>query len=258
MPGARRRNEVLVTETSDGRGLERGQGVALWRQIEQRLAEEIARGVLAGGQKLPTEATLAASFGVNRHTLRQAMAALAERGLIRIEQGRGTFVQENVVEYLIGKRTRFSEIISRQNRQAVGFLLRSARIEADEEIARELGVRRRTPCLFLETFHEVDGQALSLNSGFFPASRFPDLIAVYQETRSITKAFARHGLEDYWRKVTRVTARMPTDEEAAQLRQARTRPVLTVESVNVDGAGKAVQFSRTRFAADRTQLIFQT
>ena len=247
-----------MTDTREGLRLERGQGVALWRQIEHRIAEEIARGVFVGGAKLPTESVLAARFGVNRHTLRQAMAALAERGLVRIEQGRGTFVQDNVIDYLIGKRTRFSEIISRQNRQATGYLLHSARIEADEEIARELGIRRRTPCLYLETFHEVDGQALSMNSGFFPARRFPDLIAVYERTRSITKAFAEHGLDDYWRKITRVTARMPTDEEAAQLRQARNRPILAVESVNVDQTGAPVQFSRTRFAADRTQLIFQT
>ncbi len=247
-----------MTDTREGLRLERGQGVALWRQIEHRIAEEIARGAFGGGAKLPTESVLAARFGVNRHTLRQAMAALAERGLVRIEQGRGTFVQDNVIDYLIGKRTRFSEIISRQNRQATGYLLRSARIEADEEIARELGIRRRTPCLYLETFHEVDGQALSMNSGFFPARRFPDLIAVYERTRSITKAFAEHGLDDYRRKITRVTARMPTDEEATQLRQARNRPILAVESVNVDQSGAPVQFSRTRFAADRTQLIFQT
>ena len=238
--------------------LQRGQGIALWRQIEQRLEQQIAEGVFPSGEKLPTEPELAKRFGVNRHTLRQAMAALAKRGLVRIEQGRGSFVQEHVLDYLIGKRTRFSEIISQQNRQATGYLLHSAEIAADRDIARELGIRRRTLCIHLETFHEVDGQPLSMSSTYFPAKRFPDLVAVYEETRSITKAFAHHGLDDYWRKVTRVTARLPDEEEATRLRQARTRPVLAVEAVNVDEQDRPVQFSRTRFAADRIQLIFDT
>ena len=60
------------------------------------------------------------------------------------------------------------------------------------------------------------------------------------------------------RKVTRVTARMPDAEEVANLRQASSRPVLVVESVNVDGDGRPVQFTRSRFAGDRTQLVFET
>ena len=53
--------------------LERGKGVAVWRQIEQQIADDIARGVFAEGSRLPTEPALAERFGVNRHTLRRAM-----------------------------------------------------------------------------------------------------------------------------------------------------------------------------------------
>ena len=65
--------------------LQRGQGVALWRQIVQEIAGDIATGRFRGGDKLPTEPELAERFKVNRHTLRRAMAALAEEGLVRIE-----------------------------------------------------------------------------------------------------------------------------------------------------------------------------
>ena len=238
--------------------LQRGQGVALWRQIEQSLAEDIAAGLFSGGERLPTELELSERFGVNRHTLRRAMAALSERGLVRVEQGRGTFVQEHVIDYLIGKRTRFSEIISRQHRKPAGRLLRAFETRAGEEVARELRLRKQTPCIYLESLGEVDGQPLSLGSSYFPAKRFPDLVRIYSETGSVTKAFEHHGVGSYVRKVTRVTARMPDAEEAANLRQASNRPVLVVESVNVDGNDTPVQFTRSRFAADRTQLVFET
>ena len=238
--------------------LQRGRGVALWRQIEQSLAEEIAAGAFSGGERLPTEQALSKRFGVNRHTLRRAMAALSERGLVRVEQGRGTFVQEHVIDYLIGKRTRFSEIISRQQRKPAGRLLRSYETRAGDEVARALRVRKQTPCIYLESLGEVDGQPLSFSGSYFPAKRFPALVRIYSETGSVTKALEHHGVGGYVRKVTRVTARMPDAEEAGHLRQATSRPVLLVESVNVDGEGRPVQFTRSRFAGDRTQLVFET
>ena len=238
--------------------MERGQGVALWRQIEQSIAADIAAGRFSGGEKLPTELELSKRFGVNRHTLRRAMAALSERGLVRVEQGRGTFVQEHVIDYLIGRRTRFSENIMRQHRKPGGRLLRSYETRAGEEVARALRVRKQTPCIYMESLGEVDGQPLSFASSYFPAKRFPDLVRIYAETGSVTKALEHHGVGSYMRKVTRVTARMPDSEEVANLRQPSSRPVLVVESVNVDSDGRPVQFTRSRFAGDRTQLVFET
>ena len=66
---------------------ERTAGMALWRTIETTLAAEIAAGLFKPGDRLPTEAELSRRFAVNRHTLRRAMAALADAGKVRIEQG---------------------------------------------------------------------------------------------------------------------------------------------------------------------------
>src|SRR3546814_2442917 len=59
---------------------------------------------------------------VNRHTLRRGVASLEQEGLLRVEQGRGTFVQERVVDYRLGKRTRFTENILKQSRIPSGEL----------------------------------------------------------------------------------------------------------------------------------------
>lgn len=238
--------------------IERGTGVALWRQIEQQLAEDVTGGIFPEGSRLPTEPELAERFGVNRHTLRRAVSGLVEQGLLRVEQGRGTFVQENVVDYLIGKRTRFSEIITRQQRNPTGRLLRAYELEAEAAIARELGLKTGTPCILLETVNDVDGRPLSTSSNYFPAQRFPELIPVYSETRSITKALTHHGAGNYTRKTTRVTARLPDAEDAKTLKQPASRPVLVVESINVDEAGKPVQYAYTRSVADRMQIVFET
>ncbi|HEX7200561.1 MAG TPA: GntR family transcriptional regulator, partial [Dongiaceae bacterium] len=70
----------------------RGQGISLWRQIAESLSADVKAGRVKPGERLATELELAERFAVNRHTVRRAMAALADQGLLRIDQGRGTFV----------------------------------------------------------------------------------------------------------------------------------------------------------------------
>src|ERR1700753_1866513 len=60
----------------------------------ERLGQSIRLGVLAAGEQLPPERELADTFGVSRVTLREAIKALREGGLVESRRGRGggTFV----------------------------------------------------------------------------------------------------------------------------------------------------------------------
>jgi GntR family phosphonate transport system transcriptional regulator len=243
---------------SRGLALARGQGVALWRQIAQRLERDIAGGTHAPGGRLPTEAELASQYGVNRHTVRRAMEELEGRGLVRIEQGRGSFVAEDVVDYRLGPRTRFSEIIRRQNREPGGRILRVAEVAAETGLAEQLGIRRGRPVVVVERLSLADGRPLVLGTHHFPSSRFGRIPELLRQDPSITAALAACGVPDYRRQVTRVTARLPTPEEAEILQQSRNRPVLVTEAVNVDPAGEVVDLSIGRYAAGRAQLVVES
>lgn len=235
--------------------INRGIGVALWRQIQTVLEDEIGNGTFAPGEKLPTEQKLAARFGVNRHTIRRALGRLADRGLVRVEQGRGTFVQENVIEYPLGKRTRFSENLSRQKRLPGGTMINSGRIVADKEVARALEIEEASPVVLLVTAGEADGQPISLSSHYFPTPRFDGFESIYKATGSITEALHHYGVKDYLRKRTRIIARMPTSAEARKLRMPRNRPVLVTESVNIDSNGMPIEYGVTLFCSDWVQLV---
>jgi DNA-binding FadR family transcriptional regulator len=52
----------------------------------------IVSGELVDGESLPAERELAARFAVSRNVVREALGALTQRGLVRVEQGRGAFV----------------------------------------------------------------------------------------------------------------------------------------------------------------------
>ena len=113
-----------VERSQTGRcAIERSGGVALWRQIARSIEQDIADGTLTAGARLPTEAQMAVRFGVNRHTVRRALEELSRAGLVQVEQGRGSFVAEDVLDYAISARTRFSEWIRAHNKEPGGLVL---------------------------------------------------------------------------------------------------------------------------------------
>ena len=232
-------------------------GQALWRQIADAIEAEVVKGTYKPGEKLPTEFTFAARFDVNRHTVRRAIAYLVEKGLLHVEQGRGTFVFEHVVDYAVGKRTRFSQIIADQHRAPGGTLLSVNMRQAGDIAAKALEVSKSTKVLVLRTLGEVDGRPMSLSDHMFRVSEVPGLVDAYEQSKSLTKALAAIGIPDYVRKITKVTTRLPTRDEAVLLQQPPNRPVLVSESINAKPDGTPLEYGVSLFAGDRVQLVFE-
>jgi GntR family transcriptional regulator, phosphonate transport system regulatory protein len=230
--------------------------VVIWQRIAEVLAAEIGSGSIPPGARLPTETALAQRFGVNRHTLRQAIGALSTAGLVSVQHGRGTFVRPApMLEYPIGSRTRFSEILSRQSLMADGELLAARENPATPEVAEALGLPEATSVIVLEILRRADGLPVSVTTSHLPAPRFQGIDAAFRKTNSITAALRAFGVADYTRRSTRIWTRMPTPEEAVLLRQRADLPVLVTESVNQDEAGQAIEFGIARAAGQRLQVL---
>ena len=233
-------------------------GVSLWRRIADELEQSIARGMFKPGNKLPGEMQIAQHFAVNRHTVRRAIAALAERGLVRAERGSGTFVEARRIAYPIRRRTRFSEIIRSAGRVIGGRLIGSAVEAADADVAGRLKLKTSTLVVRLDLLRYADGVPLCAATTWLPAQRFPDAARIYAASASVTRMLAHFGVRDYMRERTHVTAAIANGEDAASLKVALGRPLLIVDSVDVDVRQRPLLTTRARFAADRVGLSLET
>jgi GntR family transcriptional regulator, phosphonate transport system regulatory protein len=238
--------------------IETGTGVALWRRVADELERAIVVGHYQPGMKLPAEIDIAERFAVNRHTVRRAIAALADRGLVRAERGSGTYVEAQRLPYPIRPRTRFSEIVGATGRAPGGRLIASANEKAQGEIAKRLRLKAGAPVVRLETLRHADRVPLCVATTWLPARRFQDAAAVYANTRSMTKTLAHHGIKNYARHSTRVTAAIADASDALRLEIALGRPILMIESVDADDDDCPVLTTRSRFAADRIELVIET
>ncbi|MEM7653066.1 MAG: phosphonate metabolism transcriptional regulator PhnF [Pseudomonadota bacterium] len=235
--------------------IQRSVNTPLWRQIAQILQGEIDGGTLPAGSRLPTEAELAKRFEVNRHTVRQGLAYLESRSVIRTEQGRGSFVNEPVIDYTIGTRTRFTENIAQNMSNANARLIECKVERAEIGIANALEVPVGERTLVLTLLRVVDGRPLSLADHHFPHARFPGLEDAYRRHQTVTGALTACGCSDYERRETRIGARMPKPLEANLLECNRHKPLLITESINVDTSGQTIEFGVAAFVSDRIQLV---
>ncbi len=236
-------------------GIERGSGVALWRQIADRIRVHIEEGLADETGRLPTEMQMSVRFGVNRHTVRAAIAALVREGVLVAEQGRGTFVKRRRrLVYPISARTRFSQGLEGQAGERRTTLLASAQEPATAEIAQALTLSAGANVLRLETLGSADGMPVSRATSWFDAVRFSALPAQFAETGSMTRALAACGVADYTRQATRIEARHADTSDTQELQLSPGAIVLVTIATNVDAQGMPIQYSRTRFAADRVEL----
>jgi GntR family transcriptional regulator, phosphonate transport system regulatory protein len=232
-------------------------GVMLWRCIADDFEQMILVGRHDDGEKLPAEADIAAKYGVNRHTVRRAMAELSARGLVYTERGSGTYVKFDKLNYPIGQRTRFSEIVAAAGHEAEGRLQGHRFEPASAEIAQRLGLETGELVARLEIIRASDRVPISAATTWLSAKRFPDAAKIFRRHRSITRMLDHHGVTSYLRKWTRISAAFADAVDAGRLRLSVQRPVLVVESLDATPSGEPILTTRGRFAADRVALTVE-
>lgn len=78
------------------------QYIAKHKAVYSELRQMILEGRLAAGERIPPDDGLAAKFQCGRGTVRRAIQSLVEEGLLRGQQGSGTYVQTRPREAFIG------------------------------------------------------------------------------------------------------------------------------------------------------------
>lgn len=227
----------------------------IWKSIAQALNGDIAEGRYAPGDKLPTEAELSTRFGVNRHTLRRAIADLADRGLVQSRRGSGVFVLAEPTEYPIGRRVRFHRNLTAAGRLPAKQILALETRASDGREAEALGLAPGDPVHVYDGLSLADNVPVALFRSVFPATPFPNLLRDLEETQSVTKALELGGISDYTRAHTRLTAKRATGPQAVQMNINEGDPILRSVGVNVDPDGHPVEYGRTWFVGDRMTLV---
>lgn len=231
------------------------QRAVLWKQIYAALRSEILARTLAPGVKIPSEQELVDKYSVSRSTIRQALLNLENEGLVRIEQGRGSFVTDSIVRYAISPRTRYSENLLAQGRIPRKRRLAESIIAASQRVADALQIPVGADVVRVHQINYANDLPIGAVVGYAPVALFPDFLSVRSKLNDMTKVYAHYGIDVYYRQATYITARLPTKEEARLLRQRRSIPVLETRKIDVDEAGRPLGYSENIWGSERVELV---
>lgn len=230
-----------------------------WQQTRDRISEEIASGLLAPDARLPSEPELCLHYNTRRHSLRRALAALVADGKLRVEHGRGTFVERApLLNYVIGPRTRFRENLLSQGLTASGQNISEMRIPASTRVAAALDLPVGQPVFAICRRGFANDLPISLGWSYHDADRFPDMADRRTAGVSVTEIYRSHGIEDYRRQRTTIFTRLANEQEAGLLMLRPGQSVLIVQKTDVDLSGRPIGFSEAAWAGDRVQFTFDT
>ncbi|AGT09838.1 phosphonate metabolism transcriptional regulator PhnF [Paracoccus aminophilus] len=231
--------------------------IAIWESIRDAVRRDISEGSLQPGDQLPTEAELSARFGVNRHTVRRALADLAEAGLVRARRGAGVFVAMQPVEYPLGRRVRFHKNLALAGRLP-GRRLDFVRLQAASRIEAEaLEIAPGAPVYVSEGISTADEHPIAAFRAVFPAERLPGFDELLRRLSSVTEALRESGISDYTRAETRIDAEPATPVQAGRLHLREGALLMVTRGVNRDVAGVPVEYGTTWFVAERVSLVMR-
>lgn len=168
--------------------------IPLYRQVETELLRQIQDQELHPGQQLPTEPELAAEWGVNRLTIRQAISELARAGVVVVRQGAGTYVAEPPVVIELGLPAMPSTDADAGSTASIAEYVQEDQTETLVDItdrdnsldaAEPLGTRG--PLIRIDTLVRTGEQPLMVCSYWLEGRRFPgftgfvaDRVALFQ------------------------------------------------------------------------------
>lgn len=200
----------------------------------------------ATGQQLPSEAELAGQLEVSRVTLREALQALEEDGIVERRQGVGTFVKADTplltsrldLNYGVGD-------VVRQNGMEPG--AREVRIEtvvADALVAEKLALAEGERVLRFERVRTANGKAVVFSTDFIPVRLVPNSTG-FDPVRGSLYGFLEN---DCAVAITFGVARLaPVKAGASIARKLDVHPnslLLLVEQVDYAGSDAPVVYSR--------------
>ncbi|GAB2951067.1 GntR family transcriptional regulator [Aquaspirillum soli] len=216
----------------------------LYAQIHHHLASRIAQGEWQPHEALPSEWDLADALGVSQGTVRKALTDLVRDGWLYRQQGRGTFVAPSLSEW--GGADLVSPLgFTEQAERPIGELIGCSKVNAADEIAEGLGLRRGAPVYRIRKLWRLEGVPIAMDDAYCPVEPYPGIDArqLRQHEGSLYQLLERQHAMRVRFRTSLLRAVIPGREDLQLLRpEDGTAPMLAIIRIAESWSGEAVEW----------------
>jgi GntR family transcriptional regulator len=235
--------------------LDRRSGIPLYHQIQQRLLARIQAGEFQPGDPLPSIEHIAEQMGVSQMTVRQAVRALSDLGILYSRQGKGTFISSIKLERDFRQVLSFTEETEARGAHATSIVLSFRQQPPSTQAKDTLHLADGAQVFCLRRVRYGDSVPMGIECSSLPVSLCPALMETFDPTTSLyIELSERYGIQmmvtDEVIEVGRASA-----EEARLLHIAPKSPVFLFTRTSYLESGLPVEHVASVYPGERYKIV---
>jgi GntR family transcriptional regulator len=225
----------------------------MYLQLREILRSKIDDGEFIPGSAIPSENELAQTYGLHRLTVRNAITALENEGLLKPIQGKGVFVIGEKIGRDLEKLTGFRQTMREHGVTPETHVIITKQRSAGIKYAQILEISPEDQIFYIRRLCLADEEPVSIEDIFIPSQLLSDLESVDLNVFSLFDIYEFKGIHvtKAWQTLT------TTNLDAKDARILQIKPetrVLLFECVSRNENGKVIEFSRSYTRSDKASF----
>ncbi|MFP7570283.1 GntR family transcriptional regulator [Marivita sp. S2033] len=222
-------------------------------QLRQRLSEGVDLGLFKAGNSLPPEREIAAITELSRVTVRKAIQALAEDGIIVQRQGSGSFVSSEPpqIEQSLSRLTSFTEDMARRGMVSSSVWLERGIFMPSPDELMALALPSDASVSRIARLRIAGDKPMAIERAALSTEMLPNPLLV--ET-SLYEVLEQSGLRPV-RALQKISAINLENADAALLAVDVGKAGLRIERTSYLADGRAVEFTQSVYRGDAYNFV---
>ncbi|CAG1011261.1 HTH-type transcriptional repressor NagR [Anaerolineales bacterium] len=219
-------------------------------QLKEILEKRIQSGEFQPGDRFPTDDELCQEYGLSRGTVRRAVEMLINAGLLRREQGRGTFINSLQQSHVFFRLASFDEEMKARGWQPSTSLVSRRAFPANAEVAKHLQIPSGEKTIEIIRLRLADGKPVAYETRYLSYKTCPQLLEEDLENQSIHSLLIDKYTIPLVRACYTIEARVLSQKEAEHLQVETGSAGFVIERVTYTTDDKPVTWYRTVYRGD--------
>lgn len=217
----------------------------LYRQIANKIKEDIISANLSKGDAIPTETKLAENYNASRVTVRQAIKLLVEENLLYRIQGSGTYISHEKIEHNIYKLQGFTEEMIILDNNPSNEILEFQLTKPPDDVQQTLKLSNEHNVYYVKRLRLADKEPLIVEESYLPVNLFPDLsIDVMNKSKYDYIEKKGYQIDKRYGELIPI---MPNKEIAEHLLLEKVDPLLFLQAYSTFQDGTIFEYSKIYF-----------
>lgn len=225
----------------------------IYLQLREIVRTKIEDGEYLPGTAIPSENDMAATYGISRITVRSAVDALVNEGLLRRVQGKGVFVVGNKIEQAIEEFSGFVPSIGKSRDQTSAREQTKLLRPAGDLFANRFRIDPEDQIYYIRRVVNQESGPVSLEEIYVPYDVIPQLNVVNSSVFSISSVFEFYGVN-----VSMVRQSLEIQKCNSKMAHILDAPdgvaLMVLECAYHDDSGSMIGFSRTYTRSDKVSF----